>query len=126
MNAFAIPERLAAAPDNPARALRQELFAQHLGLPPEMGAALFGDPVGDVDFLHRSPWLGNRFTPLDAADLKAQLTLVDNDITDGSDMMLVFLKFAGLELIEANRLRIWNQASDPTSSVDPNPIAEEF
>jgi phosphatidylserine/phosphatidylglycerophosphate/cardiolipin synthase-like enzyme len=126
MNAFAIPERLAAAPDNPARSLRQQLFAQHLGLPPAMGAALFGDPVGDVDFLHRSPWLGNRFTPLDAADLTAQLALVNNEITDGSDMMKVFLKFAGLQVIEANRDRIWNQASDPTSFVDPHPIPETF
>ena len=126
INAFAIPERLAAAPDNPARALRLQLFAQHLGLPPEMGAPLFGDPVGDVDFLHRSPWLGNRFTPLDAADLTGQLAVVDERITDQSDMIKVFLQFAGLQVVEAERFRIWNQGSDPTSFVDPHPIFETF
>jgi phosphatidylserine/phosphatidylglycerophosphate/cardiolipin synthase-like enzyme len=126
MNAFAIPERLAAAPDNPARSLRLQLFAQHLGLPPAMGGALFGDPVGDVDFLHRSPWLGNRFTPLDAADLIAQFATVDNQIADHSDMIKVFLKYAGILFVETVRDRIWNHASDPTTFADPHPTGETF
>ena len=50
MNAFAIPEQLAAAADNPARALRAGCSAQYLGVPQSMGEALFGDPIGDADF----------------------------------------------------------------------------
>ena len=126
ITAFAIPERLAAAKDNPARALRVATWAQHLGLPPAMGAALLGDPVGSTDLLHRSPWLGNRFTPLDAVDVTGQLQLVDNTITDGADMMKVFLKFAGLTVVEGERFRIWNLGSDPTSFVDPHRFVETF
>lgn len=126
INAFAIPERLAAAADNPARALRLQLWAQNLGLPPAMGAALFGDTIGDTDFLLRSPWLGNRFTPVDAVDLKGQLALVNQEIADGGDMMLFFLKLAGLLTVEADSELLLNAVSDPTSFVDPNQISETF
>ena len=40
-------------------------------------------------------------------------------------MMLLFLKFAGLSLAEANRSRLWNSDLDPTSFVDPNQIIED-
>jgi phosphatidylserine/phosphatidylglycerophosphate/cardiolipin synthase-like enzyme len=126
INAFAIPERLAAAADNPARALRAQLWAQHLGMSPAMGAALLSDPIGDADFLRRSPWLGNRFTPLDAVDLKGQIGVFDNEIASGGDMMLTFLKLTGLASVAGDAEFIWNVASDPTSFADPHPIAEEL
>ena len=50
-------------------AFRRALWAEHLGITPEMGQALFGDAIGSADFLLRSAWLGNRFTPLEAFDL---------------------------------------------------------
>lgn len=124
MNAFAIPERLAASPDNPARAMRMSLWAEHAGVSPAMGAVLFADPVGGADVLLRSPRLGNRFTPLDSVDLKAQLTIAPELETAG-DTVKVFLEFAGLSLAEANRSRIWNSIADPTSHVDPHRIVEE-
>ena len=37
LNVFAIPEQLRRADENPARALRVALWAEHLGLPPAMG-----------------------------------------------------------------------------------------
>lgn len=124
MNAFAIPERLAAAPDNPARAMRTTLWAEHAGVSPAMGAVLFADPVGGADILLRSPRLGNRFTPLDSVDLKAQLTIAPE--FDGvGDTVKAFLQIAGLSLAEANRSRLWNSIADPTSHVDPHQIVEE-
>jgi phosphatidylserine/phosphatidylglycerophosphate/cardiolipin synthase-like enzyme len=126
INAFAVPEQLAAAPENPARALRTECWAQYLGVPPSMGAALFADPIGDADFFLRSPFLGNRFTPLEAVDLKGQIGLFNSEIADGSDMIIQFLKFAGLATVEANAEALFNRVSDPTSAVDPNRILETF
>ena len=126
INAFAVPEQLAAAPDNPARLLRTGCWAQYLGVPQSMGAALFGDPVGDADFFWRSPYLGNRFTPLDAIDLKGQIAIHNSELASGADMMLLFLKFAGLATVEANAEALFNRVSDPTSHVDPNRILETF
>ena len=37
ITAFAVPEQLKAAPENPAPALRCALWAEHLGIPPSMG-----------------------------------------------------------------------------------------
>jgi Phospholipase D Active site motif len=126
INAFAIPERLAAAEDNPARALRVACWAQYLGIPQAMGAALFADPVGGADFFLRSPFLGNRFTPLDAVDLKGLVRIVDNELADGGDMMLLFLKLAGLATLEADAESLFNKISDPTSFVDPHQLFETF
>jgi phosphatidylserine/phosphatidylglycerophosphate/cardiolipin synthase-like enzyme len=126
INAFAIPEQLAAAPENPARALRAGCWAQYLGVPQSMGEALFSDPIGDADFFLRSPFLGNRFTPLDAIDLKGQIGLFNSELASGSDIMLQFLKFAGLATVEAEAEALFNRVSDPTSHVDPNRILETF
>jgi phosphatidylserine/phosphatidylglycerophosphate/cardiolipin synthase-like enzyme len=126
INAFAVPEQLAAAPDNPARMLRTGCWAQYLGVPQSMGAALFVDPVGDTDFFLRSPFLGNRFTPLEAIDLKGQISLSNSELANGSDMMLQFLKFAGLATVEAEAEALFNRVSDPTSHVNLTPIFETF
>jgi phosphatidylserine/phosphatidylglycerophosphate/cardiolipin synthase-like enzyme len=127
IGAFAVPEQLAASRDNPARALRTACWAQYLGIQPAMGEALLGDPVGSADFLLRSPWLGNRFTPLEAVDLKGQLRFVGNaEVADGGDMMLLFLKFAGFAVVEAEAEMLFNQVVGPSSFVDPNRITETF
>ncbi len=126
INAFAVPQRLAAAKDNPARALRCALWAQHLGITPEMGQALFGDAVGSADFLLRSAWLGNRFTPLEAFDLKGQFALTDNELATGTDAIVFALKLAGLAVVESETFRFFNTISDPVSFVDPNHIFERF
>ena len=126
INAFAIPERLAGAEDNPARALRIACWAQYLGIPPVMGPALLGDPVGAADFFLRSPFLGNRFTPLDAVDLKGQIRIFNAELADSGDLMLLFLKLGGLLTVEANAEEIFNKVADATSFVDPNRITETF
>lgn len=127
INAFAIPEELAASRDNPARALRTACWAQYLGIPQSMGETLLGDPFEGADLLLRPSFLGNRFTPLDAVDLKGQLRFVgDTQIADGGDMMTLFLKFAGLAAVEAEAETLFNQVADPTSFVDPNQIIETF
>jgi phosphatidylserine/phosphatidylglycerophosphate/cardiolipin synthase-like enzyme len=124
INAFALPERLAAAPDNPARAVRTALWAEHAGVSPAMGPVLFDDPVGSADLLLRSPRLGNRFTPLDSVDLKAQLSIAP-ELEGAGDTIKAFLQIAGLAVAEAERDRIWNRAASATSHIDPHPIVEE-
>ena len=130
INAFAIPERLAAAPDNPARAMRTALWAEHAGIPPAMGAVLFADPVGGADALLRSPWLGNRFVPLDSVNLKAQFEIHDITLAAGDmDVFKTVLKLAGFmgeQVLEDARDNLWNSLADPTSFVDPHRLYEDL
>ncbi len=64
INIFAIPEQLRAAPDNPARALRTRLWAEHLGIPPAMGAVLARGPDRGLRAL---PAIAHARQPLHAA-----------------------------------------------------------
>ena len=61
VDAFAIPDRLKAAADNPALLLRTALWAEHLGLSPLMGRSLLADPVEAYELFRRSRYAGNRF-----------------------------------------------------------------
>ena len=60
ITAFAVPEQLKAARENPALALRTALWAEHLGMPPAMGPALLADPVAAFDLFRRPTLIGNR------------------------------------------------------------------
>ena len=61
--ASAIPAKLTATRDNPARKLRTALWAEHLGIDPAMGEALLSDPIAAFELFRRSRYQGSRFTP---------------------------------------------------------------
>ena len=122
MNASAVAAKLAAARDNPARKLRVALWAEHLGIDPEMGEALLGDPIAAYELFRRSRYQGNRFTPF-------REFLVPHAATHLPKMLEGIVTkpvFIGLELLVqafllANRTKIFNAVSDPTTGLDPSP-----
>jgi phosphatidylserine/phosphatidylglycerophosphate/cardiolipin synthase-like enzyme len=64
INVFAVPQRLKNDPTNPARILRCQLWAEHLGLSPEMGLSLLRDPISALAFFNRPWYVGTHFQPM--------------------------------------------------------------
>jgi hypothetical protein len=114
---------LRGAADNPARDLRTRLWAEHLGLAPEMGAALLSDPMAGFEFFRRSRYQANRFTPLNELALP---TPTLNDMPALMDVLPEWVKQVlqlGVQVtLEALSKEIFNTLSDPTTSIDPNPL----
>jgi hypothetical protein len=125
INVFAIPQPLRAAPDNPARALRTALWAEHLGIPPAMGPALLEDPIAGFELFRRSHALGNRFTPLTATDPKSQITITSDNLIPILIANLAWTLLGNPPLpingIDGFLARLWNLVLDPTSRTDPFP-----
>lgn len=123
INVFAIPEQLRAAPENPARALRTALWAEHLGLPPAMGAVLLEDPVAGFELFRRSARLGNRFTPLSATDPRSQITISSPLHIVLIEMVWLLLGNPPLQPQDVDEVfgRLWDMAVDATSRTDPDP-----
>jgi phosphatidylserine/phosphatidylglycerophosphate/cardiolipin synthase-like enzyme len=123
INVFAIPEQLRAAPDNPARALRTALWAEHLGVPPAMGPALFEDPIAGFELFRRSARLGNRFTPLAATDPRSQITFTSTIEIAIAELVWTVLGNPPLLPGQVDDVfgRFWDIAIDATSRTDPDP-----
>jgi phosphatidylserine/phosphatidylglycerophosphate/cardiolipin synthase-like enzyme len=123
INVFAIPEQLRAAPDNPARALRTALWAEHLGVPPAMGPALFEDPIAGFEMFRRSARLGNRFTPLAATDPRSQFTF--SNLTEVAMAELAWILIGNPPLLPGQVDdvfgRFWDFVVDASSRTDPDP-----
>lgn len=124
IDAFAVPERLKAAADNPARTLRTELWAEHLGLPPLMGRSLLADPIAAFELFRRSRYEGNRF----AQHREFLAPRGDLDALDDFELFAVLPEsvrvtlIATMNAITATQIRnIWNTLVDPTTGLDPNP-----
>lgn len=121
MNAFAIPQALRAAPDNPARRLRTLLWAEHLGLPPAMGPSLLGDPIAAFDLFRRTRPDGQRLVPFDQVDVDLQLGLSE-DSNPSLAILKTFFGIAGEGLTPA----VWKTLVDPTSSDDVTHLNNPF
>src|SRR5262249_28098961 len=92
MVSFTIPAALLAADDNPARALRTKLWAEHLGLPPSMGSSLFGDYLSGFELFKRSYFVGNRFTSVDMMQAKPFMTSASLSGTTSDSALSVIFK----------------------------------
>lgn len=114
--AFAVPERLKSAVDNPALALRTALWAEHLGIPPTMGRALLADPVAAFDLFRRSTLGGNRLSSFAALGITPELGF-PGEASTPEKMLTTF----GLNLAEDLVPYIWNTLIDPTTATDPFP-----
>jgi phosphatidylserine/phosphatidylglycerophosphate/cardiolipin synthase-like enzyme len=116
INVFAVPERLHGAPNNPARALRTGLWAEHLGIPPAMGSSLLRDPIAALDRFYYPQLAGNRFAPITASDIKPMFGI--------GDASLWPLAIAGLvaQMVGAAPAvffrRVWNLVIEPTTGLD--------
>jgi phosphatidylserine/phosphatidylglycerophosphate/cardiolipin synthase-like enzyme len=114
--AFTIPERLKSSPDNPARQLRTTLWAEHLGLFPGMGPALFHDPMNAFELFRRSSYVGNRFRPFPSLPAQSYLS-----VPLISNLFLEPLAVIPVTWLDLHEQVIWEALSDPTSNSDPHP-----
>ena len=122
VSAFSVPQDLRTAADNPARDLRTRLWAEQLGLSPDMGASLLADPIAGFEFFRRSRYEGNRFTQLSELSLPTP-TLSDlPDIVKAiPDWVKNLLQFSLETTLEAFSDDIFNTLSDPTTTLEDNP-----
>jgi phosphatidylserine/phosphatidylglycerophosphate/cardiolipin synthase-like enzyme len=122
INVFAIPQALRAAADNPARALRTALWAEHLGIAPQMSASLLRDPIAGFDLFLRPHLAGNRFTALSETDIRPFLGISDVQLWPLTVMGILSVAGGALESLPSIFYqRVWNLLSDPTTGLDPAP-----
>jgi phosphatidylserine/phosphatidylglycerophosphate/cardiolipin synthase-like enzyme len=121
MNSFTIPQHLAGDASNPVRLLRTRLMAEHMGLSPEMGQALFADPISAIPYLTRRSWYqGAHRQSLDFfGSLPPDVSLGTSDTVGG--WLLGTLIGA---LREAAMADVWPLLADPTTSLDPSPASK--
>jgi phosphatidylserine/phosphatidylglycerophosphate/cardiolipin synthase-like enzyme len=115
---FTVPEQLKAAPDNPARILRTEIWAEQLNLPPSMGAALLQDPIAAFELFRRHFYGGNRFVPLSLFDLNDD---VDLQFSINTNLLMNALLNIGMGWFTGEREKLYNSIVDPTTIDDPQP-----
>jgi phosphatidylserine/phosphatidylglycerophosphate/cardiolipin synthase-like enzyme len=118
INSFTIPQHLRSDPTNPARILRSRLMAEHLGLTPEMGQALFADPISAIPYFTSRTWYeGSRRQPL------SFYGSMPPDVPIGTaGSISVFLLHVLLgTLLDAAKPDVWPLLSDPTGANDPTP-----
>ena len=123
IHAFALPQALKRDPANPALRLRCQVWAEHLGLPPELGLSLLADPRSALGYFDRSWYRGSRWRSL--------LTALGPDATPAIGMPLAGSLFqtavgVAMGVIEhgvidhAAESEIWASLVDPTSAGDPD------
>ena len=111
LNVFAVPQRLKNDPTNPARNMRCRLWAEHLGLSPEMGLSLLADPLSALPYFERAWYVGSAFQ---AFTFNGSSSLTDVNFGTG------ILSLAVGTGLEAYKSVLWNTAVDPTTGSDPN------
>jgi len=118
ITAFAVPERLKSAPENPALALRTALWAEHLGIPPAMGPALLADPVAATDLFRRPTILGNRMSSFAALGVTPEIGFPGESAT----LLKMFATF-GITVADDLVPYVWNTLADPTSDTELAPAS---
>ena len=82
-----------------------------------MGRALLSDPIAAFDLFRRPAFAGNRFRPFSAIDVGAYLSIPTTDAALGQLLRIALLNYVN-ELVPV----IWNDSSDPTTTLDPQPV----
>ncbi|HEY0648069.1 phospholipase D-like domain-containing protein [Phenylobacterium sp.] len=123
ITAFAIPDQLRGAADNPALSLRTRLWGEQLGLAPAMGAALFRDPIAGFELFKRSRYAGNRVVPLSELKLPeptlAELpSMVEQVLPDWASNLIQFSLQNWIEVLGPT---IFDSISDPTTTLETGP-----
>jgi phosphatidylserine/phosphatidylglycerophosphate/cardiolipin synthase-like enzyme len=118
MNSFTIPQHLRGDPKNPARILRSRLFAEHLGLSPEMGLSLFADAPSALPYFAARTWYeGSKVQPLSFfGSLPPDVPIGVSGSIPG--FLLQILIGA---LHDAAKPDVWPLLADPTTTLQPVP-----
>ena len=120
IDSFTIPQHLRSDPTNPARILRSRLMAEHLGLTPEMGQALFADPISAIPYFKRTWYEGSRRQPLSFyGSLPPDVPIGPSGSIPG---FLLNVLIGSLQ--SAAKPDVWPLLSDPASGSDPNPTSK--
>ena len=121
INAFAVPQSLKYDADNPARRLRCQLWAEHLGLPPELGHSLLADPLSAIGYFGRSWFRGSHWQPLAFGGVTQPPV---SAIGTAGSALVQLAKLAEGIVLAAEKPTIWASLVDPTTRndahVDPN------
>ncbi len=117
MNSFTIPQRLRSDPTNPARILRSHLMAEHLGLSPEMGQALFADPISALPYFNATWYEGAHRQPLTFYDSAPPDVPIGVSSSIPGFLLQVLL---GTARETAGKADIWPLMADPTTILDPS------
>ena len=112
-NVFAVPHALRFDPANPIPAMRASLWAEMLDLPRDLAAPLLTDPVEAVGLFDRSPFAGNRFTPLGAYPEELMFGASTGDGLGG-----LLLQLGAAVSVAANHRRLFDAAIDPSSATE--------
>ena len=112
-NVFAVPHALRFDPANPIPAMRASLWAEMLDLPRDLAAPLLTDPVEAVGLFDRSPFAGNRFTPLSAYPEELMFGASTGDGLGG-----LLLQLGAAVSVAANHRRLFDAAIDPSSATE--------
>lgn len=118
MNVFAVSEHLRSDPANPALRLRTQLWAEHLGLPPEMGLSLLADPLSALPFFDRSWYRGTHWQSLAMFGSGTEPPVVALSVGSSAASAAVG---ALVDIVTvAEKSTIWSTAVDPTTALDPH------
>jgi phosphatidylserine/phosphatidylglycerophosphate/cardiolipin synthase-like enzyme len=117
IHAFALPQALKRDPLNPALRLRCRLWAEHLGLPPELGLSLLADPVSALAYFDRSWYRGSRWRALLTGLAPDAPPAVEIPLAGSAFMTAVGIAEGVIE--DAERSEIWASIVDPTTAGDP-------
>jgi phosphatidylserine/phosphatidylglycerophosphate/cardiolipin synthase-like enzyme len=119
LNSFTVPQHLKGDPANPARLLRCRLWAEHLGLPPEMGISLLADPLSAIPlFTARSWYNGCRRQPLSFfGSTTPDVGLGTSDSIGGQILKLMIVVTE-----EKAKPEAWRLLVDPTTALEPLPL----
>jgi hypothetical protein len=121
INSFTIPQGLRSDPSNPARILRSRLMAEHLGLTPEMGQALFADPISALALYNKTWYEGAHRQSLSFFGSAPP----DVPIGPSASIPGFVLQIAiGIARMTAAKADVWPLLADPTTSLDPSPASK--
>ena len=115
VNAFAIPQSLKRDPGNPALRLRCQLWAEHFGLPTEMGLSLLADPISAVQYFDRSWYRGTHWQPLKFTATSAPTVI---GFTNGASVVSTALQLVVGTVEAAEKSTFWATVVDPTTGLD--------
>jgi phosphatidylserine/phosphatidylglycerophosphate/cardiolipin synthase-like enzyme len=115
---FAVPQHLKSDPANPARLLRCQLWAEHLGLPPQIGLSLFFDPISAIPYFQSRSWYsGSRWQPLSFFGSQAPDRTLDSSDTIAGEILQLTIG----ALQQTIKGDVWRSLVDPTTSLEPGP-----